>query len=130
MSRVYLEKSLAPDHLIGHVKENGNVYRSDAGLDDKIGHVHLPSGKVYARKFGKDKKVGHVNLDNGKVYVSRVGPDKYVGRVQADGVINLDRSLFPDDYVAKVDPFISYAHSGAALLLLVLPALEDQATGE
>ena len=71
-----------------------------------------------------------MNLDNGKVYVSRVGPDKYVGRVQADGVINLDRSLFPDDYVAKVDPFISYAHSGAALLLLVLPALEDQATGE
>jgi len=124
MSSVYLEKSLAPDHLLGHVKENGDVYRNDLGFDDRIGHVHLESGKVYARRLGKDKKIGHVDLENGKVYRSRFGPDEYVGRVEHNGDINLDRSLWPDDTVARVEPFISFAHSGAAMLLLVLPALE------
>lgn len=126
MSKVYLEVSLAPDRLIGHIKENGNVYRSDAGLDDKIGHVHLKSGKVYARRLGMDKKIGHVDLDNGRVYATKVGPDQYVGRVQEDGRISIDRSLAPDKYAGKVIPFISNAHSGAAMLLLVLPALESE----
>jgi hypothetical protein len=126
MSKVYLEVPLAPDRLIGHVKENGNVYRSDAGRDDKIGHVHLKSGKVYARRLGVDKKVGHVDLDDGRIYATKIGPDKYVGRVKEDGTIHLDKSLAPDDYVGKVNPFISYAHSGAAMLLLVVPALESQ----
>jgi hypothetical protein len=127
MSKVYLEVSLAPDRLLGHVKKNGNVYRSDVGLDDKIGHVHLKSGKVYARRLGADKKVGHVDLDNGRVYATRVGPDKYVGQMKEDGTMHLDRSLAPDDYVGKMNPFISFAHSAAAMLLLVLPALETQA---
>ncbi len=124
MSKVYLEVPLAPDRLLGHVKENGNVYRSDAGLDDKIGHVHLKSGKVYARRLGADKKVGHVDLDNGRVYATRVGPDKYVGQMKENGTMHLDKSLAPDDYVGKMNPFISFAHSAAAMLLLVLPALE------
>jgi hypothetical protein len=126
MSKVYLEVSLAPDRLLGHVKEDGDVYRSDAGLDDKIGHVHLKSGKVYARRLGADKKVGHVDLDNGRVYATKIGPDKYVGRVKEDGTMHLDKSLAPDDYVGKMNPFISFAHSAAAMLLLVLPALEMQ----
>ena len=127
MSKVYLEVSLAPDRLLGHVQEDGDVYRSDAGLDDKIGHVHLKSGKVYARRLGADKKVGHVDLDNGRVYVTKVGPDKYVGQMKEDGTMHLDKSLAPDDYVGKVNPFISYAHSAAAMLLLLMPALEAQA---
>ena len=126
MSKVYLQVSLAPDRLLGHVKENGNVYRSDTGFDDKIGHVHLKSGKVYARRLGVDKKVGHVDLSNGRVYATKAGPDKYVGRVNADGKIDLDKSLAPDDYVGKVKPFISFAHSAAAMLLLLLPAIESQ----
>ncbi len=127
MSKVYLEVSLAPDRLLGHVKEDGDVYRNDAGLDDKIGHVHLQSGKVYSRRLGPDKKVGHVDLDNGRVYATKVGPDKYVGQMKEDGTMHLDKSLAPDDYVGKMNPFISFAHSAAAMLLLVLPALETQA---
>lgn len=126
MSKVYLAVPRAPDRLIGHVKENGNVYRSDAGPDDKIGHVDLKSGKVYSRRLGPDKKIGHVDLDKGKVYVTKAGPDKYIGRVEEDGAIYLNRSLAPDDYVGRMKPFISYAHAGAAMLLLVLPALEEQ----
>ena len=129
MSKVYLEVPLAPDRLIGHVKENGDVYRSDAGLDDKIGRVDLDSGRVYSRRLGPDKKVGHVNLENGKVYVSRVGPDDYIGRVKEDGSIRLDRFMGADDYIGRVAPFLSYAHSAAAMLLLVLPAIEAQ-TGD
>jgi hypothetical protein len=30
----------------------------------------------------------------------------------------------PDEYFGKMEEFISYAHAGAALLLLVLPADE------
>ena len=126
MSKVYLAIPHAPDRLLGHIKENGNVYRSEAGPDDKIGHVELKSGKVYSRRPGPDKKIGHVDLENGRVYAARVGLDKHIGRVQEDGKLYLDRSLAPDKYVGRVDPFLSYAHAGAAMLLLVAPALEAQ----
>ena len=126
MSKVYLAAPHAPDRLLGHVKENGDVYRSDAGPDDKIGHVDLESGKVYSRRLGPDKKIGRVDLAGGRVHIAKAGPDKYIGRMQEDGAMHLDRSLAPDDYVGKMNPFISFAHSGAAMLLLVLPALEAQ----
>jgi hypothetical protein len=126
MSKVHLAVPHAPDRLLGHVRENGDVYRSDAGPDDKIGHVDLESGKIYSRRLGPDRKVGHVDLDKGKVYATKAGPDKYISRVEEDGAMHLNRSLAPDDYVGRMNPFISYAHAGAAMLLLVLPALEEQ----
>lgn len=41
MRRVFLALSLSPDKLLGHVKEDGKLFRSQAGLDQKIGHVNL-----------------------------------------------------------------------------------------
>ncbi len=123
MSNIYLAIPGAPDRLLGHVHDDGQVYRSQAGLDDLIGHVDLATGAVYEQRLGPDKKVGHVNLSDGRVYATKLGPDTHVGQVEADGRIRLHESLAPDDYVARVDEFRSYAHAAGALLLLVMPAL-------
>ena len=68
MSKVYLEREGWPDKLLGRVEENGRVYRSDLGPDDRIGRVDLDSGEIYKTKTGPDKYVGRVDLDDGKVY--------------------------------------------------------------
>ncbi len=124
MSNVYLAIPGAPDRLLGHVHDDGQVYRSQAGLDDLVGHVNLTSGAVYEQRFGPDKKVGHVDLSNGRVYATRLGPDTYVGQVNADGRLRLHEALAVDDYVARVGEFRNYAHAAGALLLLVMPALK------
>ena len=46
MSKVYLHRAGALDKLLGNVKENGKVYRSDPGIDDRIGYVELDTGKI------------------------------------------------------------------------------------
>ncbi len=123
MSSVYLTIPGAPDRLLGHVDDAGRVSRSQAGLDDEIGHVNLVSGEVYATRFGPDKKVGHVDLGSGHVYGSRFGPDEYVGQVGVDGRMHRHQALAADADVGHVDAFRSHAHTAAAMLLLVLPAL-------
>lgn len=128
MTRVFLSISMAPDRLLGHVKEDGKIVRSQVGLDDEIGHVDLKNGHIFEQRFGPDRKAGHVNLKDGKVYLSRFGPDKYVGQVTADGRMYFHVPMGRDDYVGRVESFVSYAHSGGALLLLVLPALEEADT--
>lgn len=125
MSKVYLAIPGAPDQLLGHVDEAGQVYRSQIGPDNKVGYVNLENGRVYEQRFGPDKQVGHVDLGSGKVYATRLGPDEHVGQVAADGKMRRDQTLAADDYVGKVEPFLSYAHAAGALLLLVLPALEQ-----
>lgn len=125
MAKVYVEIPMAPDKLLGHVNEDGEVYRSRVGLDDRVGTVDLSSGKIYADRFGPDNKVGYVDLDNGKVYFTRVGIDEYAGRVDGDGRMYSHVPLAADEYVGNVDRFMSYAHSAGAMLLLVLPALDE-----
>jgi hypothetical protein len=122
--KVYLHVPGAPDKLLGRVETDGRIYRSQAGPDEEIGHVDLATGNVYEQRFGPDKKVGHGDLSSGKVYVTRFGPDEHVGEVKADGTMRHHAALAADDYVARVDQFLSYAHSTGAMLLLVLPELE------
>lgn len=124
MDKVYLAIPGAPDKHLGHVHEDGKVYRSRIGFDDHLGAVDLSSGKIYSKQFGPDKKIGHVDLKDGKVYLTKVGLDEYVGRVEENGRIYRHVSMGSDDYIGKVDHFVSYAHSAGAMLLLVLPALE------
>lgn len=130
MSNVYLAIPGAPDRLLGHVHDDGKVYRSQAGLDDLVGHVNLTSGAVYEQRFGPDKKVGHADISSGRVYTTRMGPDTHVGQVEADGRMRLHQALAADDYVGRVDECRSYAHAAGALLLLVMPALEAEAPSE
>ncbi|MEZ4660098.1 MAG: hypothetical protein R2911_21280 [Caldilineaceae bacterium] len=47
------------------------------------------------------------------------------GWVSADGRMHRHRALAPDVYIGQVESFLSFAHSAAAMLLLVLPALEE-----
>ena len=43
---------MAPDRLLGHVKEDGKIIRSQVGLDEEIGHVDLRNGHIYEKRFG------------------------------------------------------------------------------
>jgi hypothetical protein len=56
-----------------------------------------------------------------------LGPDEYLGRVHDDGKLYHHKQLAPDDYLGKVDEMISNDYGGAAFLLLVLPAVEEEA---
>jgi hypothetical protein len=126
MSKVYLAVSGARDVLLGHVNDEGKVIRSQAGPDEEIGHIDLAKGDVYRRRTGPDEKVGHVDVKSGKVYTTRLGPDEYAGTVNQDGSMRKQVALGGDRYIGKVEPFVSYALSGAAMLLLVLPEVLDK----
>jgi len=125
MSKVYLHRARWPDKLLGHINEKGDIYRSDLGLDDRIGHVELDSGKIYHRRLGPDEYLGRVDLRSGKVYrhVS-MGPDEYLGRVNEAGRMYKHDPLSPDDYIGRISNPVSHAHAGVAFLLLVWPEIE------
>jgi hypothetical protein len=125
MSKIYLAIPRAFDELQGHVNEDGKIYRSKFGPDEYLGKVDLASGKIYASQFGPDKKVGYVDLESGKVYLSKLGLDEYVGRVDREGRMHRHISMGADDYIGKVDQFVSFAHSAGAMLLVILPAMEE-----
>jgi hypothetical protein len=127
MSKVYLHRILLPDKQLGRVEQNGKVYRSDTGLDDRIGHVDLEKGKIYKSQPGPDEYIGHVDLDNGKVYRHvPAGRDDYLGHIESDGKMYQHEFLSPDDYMGNIKDHDSYAHAGAAFMLLVLPAFKEQ----
>ena len=125
MSKVYLSKPGFDQHL-GRVVEDGDVYRADVGIDDRIGRVDLETGKVYRRRVGPDDYIGRVELDSGKVYRAQLGPDEYLGRVRPNGRMYRHDPLSPDDHIGHLSTPISPYHAGAAFLLLVLPALEKE----
>jgi len=58
MSKVYLHRAGAPDKLLGHVKENGKVYRTAPGIDDRIGQVDLDTGKVLSENDRVERALG------------------------------------------------------------------------
>jgi hypothetical protein len=130
VSKVYLAVSNAPDTLLGRVEDDGRVYLNQMGPDDLVGHVDLNSGDIYAQRFGPDKHIGHVDLSSGRVYLTRLGPDVHAGQVSEDGRMYVSQSLAPDAYVGNVDHLRSHAHTAAALVLLVLPALKPDDVGK
>ena len=124
MSKVYLSKPGLDQHL-GRVNDDGDVFRADTGFDDRIGRVDLETGKVYRRRVGPDEYVGRIELDSGKVFRAQLGPDEYLGRVHANGRMYRHNPLSPDDHIGHLSKPISHYHTGAAFLLLVIPALEE-----
>ena len=126
MSKVYHHKPMSPDELLGHVEPDGKVYESRFGPDTDVGRVDADSGHIYEARLGPDKHIGRVALDNGNVYRARLGPDEYLGRVDSDGKLYRHKPLAADEYLGQLDNFVSYAHGGAAWLLLMLPAWEEQ----
>jgi hypothetical protein len=127
MNKVYRQKPLAPDEYLGHVRADGKVYESRLGADKYIGRVELESGKIFEARLGPDKHIGHVDVESGKVYLEHFGPDEYLGRVRKDGKLYHHKFLASDEYMGKVTDMLSLAHGGAAFLLLVRPAFDEQA---
>jgi hypothetical protein len=126
MNKVYKHKSLAPDEYLGWVDETGRVYESRFGPDKLIGRVNIADGKIFESRLGPDRQIGQVDLKNGKVYLSKLGPDEYLGAVHGDGKLYAHVSLGGDDYLGKVADMVSYAHGGAAFLLLIQPAYDEE----
>lgn len=126
MSKVYLHRAGIPDKLLGRVEEDGRVFRSEIGADDQIGYVDLGNGKVFLTVTKPETYAGRVQLDTGKVFHHRPNAaDEYLGEVHENGKMFRHVPHWPDKYVGHVADFISNAHSGAAFLLLVLPAEGD-----
>jgi hypothetical protein len=126
MSKVYLSIPRAIDEKLGHVDEDGVVYRSKPGLDQRMGRVDLSNGKIYQDRFGLDKWIGHVDMRNGKVYRNRFGPDEHVGHVDKDGRFYKNIRFGFDEQIGYIDQFISYAHAAAGMLLLILPEIKER----
>ena len=124
MYKVYRAIPRALDEMLGYVKEDGRVYRSQPGFDEYLGKADLSSGRVYEERLGPDREIGHVDPQDGRVYLRRLGPDDYVGTVEENGRMHRHIPVAPDTYIGVIDPAPSLVHAGAALLLLVLPALE------
>ncbi len=126
MSKVYQHRAGLPDKLLGRVKDDGRVTRSELGPDDQIGRVDLESGEVRASRIGPDKYIGRVDLESGRVYRHvAASSDEYLGRVNMDGRMDRHDAISPDEYMGKIESPKSLAYAGAAFLLLVLPA-EDE----
>lgn len=123
-SKVYRHKAMALDELLGRVDPDGRVYATEHRVDRYIGRVELDTGKIFATRVGPDVYLGRVELDTGKVYRSKLGPDEYLGRVNDDGEFRLHKPLAPDTYIGQLTAMPTYAHGGAAFLLLALPAWE------
>ncbi len=128
-SKVFRHKPLAADELLGRVEPDGRLYESRFGPDKYIGRVEIDSGKIYEARLGPDKYIGRVELDSGKVFRAKVGPDEYLGRVNGDGEFHRHKSLAADQYIGKLTEMASYAHGGAAFLVLALPAWDETEAG-
>lgn len=133
MNKVYHHKPMSRDEYLGRVDESGKVYKNVAGPkkpDTYIGRVDLHTGKVFDASTVPEELVGRVDTDTGKVFRSKFGPDEYLGRVAEDGKLSHHKPLARDDYMGKVTDMSSYAHGGAAFLLLVYPLFEDRREAE
>jgi len=125
MTKVYRHKPVAPDELVGRVTPEGRVFETRLGPDKQVGRVETDTGRIFETRLGPDKHLGRVALDTGKVYRERFGPDEYVGRVDPDGKLYRHKPLALDEYLGRMAEMPSYAHGGAALLLLLLPLWEE-----
>ena len=130
-SHVYQQKPLAPDELLGRVDPDGKVYETRLGPDTYVGRVDIDSGKIYETRLGPDHYLGHVDLGSGKVFLHKpLALDDYLGRVDEDGKFLHQRVLAKDEYLGKITEMASYAHGGAAFLLLVWPDVAKEAAAK
>lgn len=126
MNKVYRHHAFARDEYLGRIAEDGRVYDSRVGPDRYIGRVELENGKIYESRLGPDQLIGRVEAKSGKVYLEKLGPDEYLGRVIEDGKLYRHKPVAPDEYLGKVTEMVSVVHGGAAFLLLVVPAYEQE----
>jgi hypothetical protein len=131
MSKVYKQKPLSPDELLGRVDPDGRVYETRFGPDKYVGRVEVDTGKIFEARLGPDQYLGRVELDSGKIFQHKpLAPDEYLGRVDGDGKFHRHKPLAPDEYLGRLTEMASYAHGGAAFLLLIWPALKENSESD
>ena len=129
--KVYFQRPLAPDELLGHADYDGKIYESRLGPDKYIGRVEVDTGKIYEARLGPDKHVGQVELSSGKVYRHKpLAADEYLGQVDSNGNFYQQKAFAPDKRVGSITPMPSVALAGAAFMLLVLPAVAEEEAKE
>ena len=129
--RAYLHRPLAPDPQLGYVEWDGKVYETRFGPDKYVGRVELDTGRIFEARLGPDRYMGRVELSSGKLYRHVPnGPDAYLGQVDANGNFHTHRPFGPDPYVGNLTPMPGMALAGAACLLLLIPALEENQPAE
>lgn len=128
MSKVYRHVVLGADEYLGRVDPDGKVYDGHFDPERFVGHADLETGKVYDSRLGNVHEIGKVNLENGKVYHLSQKKEDYLGKVEGNGKCFWHKKLVPDVYMGKVEDLKSYAHGGAAFLLLILPLIEEART--
>ena len=125
MGEVFLHRSGRPDKKLGHVDNEGRIFRRDP-KEEEIGRVDLGTGRVYITFLGQDTYAGRVHLHKGTVYRHvEKARDDYLGEVHKDGKMYRHRPAWPDKYVGNMTEPLTVAASGAAFLLLVTPAVEE-----
>lgn len=126
MNKAYRHITLARDEYLGCVDEHGVVFEERFGPDRRIGRVDPGDGKIYEARLGPDRYIGRVELHTGKVYLAKAGPDEFIGKVYKDGRCFFHRPMARDHYMGRVREMVSFAHGGAAYILLIFPAFEEK----
>jgi hypothetical protein len=127
MNKVYKHRPLAIDDYLGYISDDGKVYEilQSRKTERYVGRVDLETGQVYSSIPGQDRYVGRTDK-NGKIYISRTGPDEYIGHVTDSGRLFHHKRLAFDEYLGVVSDMDSFAHAGAAFLLLIHPLYEQE----
>jgi hypothetical protein len=127
MNEVYRQVSGEGEAYLGYVDEDGKVHEHKSESDKRVGKVDLESGKIYEARIGPDKNIGYVDLQNGKIYYAASGEEEPVGRVDDQGNLYDYKALAPGERLGRVKDMLSLAHGAGGFLLLLIPAIDEQA---
>ena len=125
MSKVYRHVILGSDEYLGKVEPDGKVFDGRFDPERFIGYADLETGQIYDSRLGNVKVIGRVDQESGKVFYLNQKDKDYIGKIEESGKCYWHKKLVPDVYMGKVEEMISYAHGGAAFLLLILPLIEE-----
>ncbi len=128
MSKVYRHGFLGADEYLGKVDPDGKVYDGHFDPERFVGQANLETGQVYDSRLGNVHEIGRVDLATGKIFHISQKDSDYLGKVEESGKCYWHKKLAPDVYMGKVEELISFAHGGAAFLLLIFPLIEESRT--
>ena len=116
----------------GKIVSNQHVgLETHLGPDKYVGRVELDTGKIYEARLGPDKFVGQIMLDSGQVFKHKpLAIDERLGQVDSDGKMFRHKPLAADELIGNIVEMTSYAHAGAAFLLIIWPMVEEQLKAE
>lgn len=112
MAKIYEHVELAPDPLLGHIDENGQIYYDEGGQSEILGRIDYEKGQVYDED---DVYMGWIE-ENGEIYGSYEDGDLRLGRVADDGKLYVYDEDEAELYVGQVTEMKQKADGAAAVL--------------